>query len=109
MACKILIEAKVLKVCKVTARLLGALHLQHLLMLMILGVDNSKQVRLRAYPVSMFGAKKKCFNAAWDWLEYSVKFDAVFCFPCHNFELKAKRDFRRMPCKSIFTTDDHRN
>ena len=30
-----------------------------------LGVDDPKQVRLRAYPVSMFGAKKRCFNAAW--------------------------------------------
>ena len=30
-----------------------------------LGVDDPKQVRLRAYPVSMFGAKKGCFNAAW--------------------------------------------
>ena len=47
-----------------------------------LGVDGSKQVRLHAYPASMFGAKKRCFNAAWyqrwDWLEYSVKFDAAF-------------------------------
>ena len=30
-----------------------------------LGVDDPKQVRLRAYPISMFGAKKRCFNAAW--------------------------------------------
>ena len=47
-----------------------------------LRVDNPKQVRLRAYPVSMFRAKKRCFNAAWyqrwDWLEYSVKFDSAF-------------------------------
>ena len=28
-------------------------------------VDDPKQVRLRAYPLSMFAAKKKCFNAAW--------------------------------------------
>ena len=27
-------------------------------------VDDPQQVRLRAYPVSMFGAKKRCFNAA---------------------------------------------
>ena len=47
-----------------------------------LRVDNPKQVRLRAYPVSMFRAKKRRFNAAWyqrwDWLEYSVKFDSAF-------------------------------
>ena len=46
-----------------------------------LGVYDPKQVRLRVYPVSMFGAKKRCFNAAWyqrwDWLEYPVKFDAA--------------------------------
>ena len=33
---------------------------------------------MRAFLVSMFGAKKICFNAAWyqrwDWLEYSVCF-----------------------------------
>ena len=28
-----------------------------------LAVNDPKQVRLCAYPVSMFGAKKKCFNA----------------------------------------------
>ena len=60
-------------------------------------VDDPKQVRLRAYSVSMFGATKRCLNAAWyqrwDCLEYSVKFDAVFCFPCRNFESKAGGDF----------------
>ena len=29
-----------------------------------LGVDDPKQVRLRAYSVNMFGATKRCFNAA---------------------------------------------
>ena len=73
-----------------------------------LGVDDRKQVSLRAYPVSMFGAKKKCFNAAWyqklDWLEYSDKFDAGFCFSCRNFGSKAGGDFRGMRCESTFTT-----
>ena len=63
-----------------------------------LGVDDPKQVGLRAYPVSMFGAKKRCFSAAWyqrwNWLEYSVKFDAAFCYPCSNFECKAGGDFK---------------
>ena len=49
-----------------------------------LGVDESKQVRLRAYPVNMFAAKKRRVNVAWyqrwDWLDYSVKFDAAFAF-----------------------------
>ena len=30
-----------------------------------LGVDDPKQVRLLADPLSMFGAKKGWFNAAW--------------------------------------------
>ena len=62
-----------------------------------LGVDDPKQVRLRTYSVSMFGTKKIFFNVAWfqrwDWLEYSVKFDAAFCFPCRNFDSKAGGDF----------------
>ena len=77
------------------------------------GVYDPKQVRLRAYPVSIFAAKKRCFDAAWyerwDWLEYSVKFDAAFCFPCRNFESKAGGDFRGMRGESIFTTNGYRN
>ena len=62
-----------------------------------LGVDEPKQVRLRAYPVSMFGAMKKCFNAAWcqrqDWLKYFVKFDAVFAFLAAILNLKLEETF----------------
>ena len=62
-----------------------------------LGIDDPKQVSLRAYSVSMFVAEKRCFNAAWhqrwDSLERSVKFDAAFCFPCRNFESEAGEDF----------------
>ena len=62
-----------------------------------LGVDDPKQVRLRAYLASMFRAKKRCLNAAWyqrwGWLEYSVKFDAAFCFRCRNFQSKAGEHF----------------
>ena len=42
-------------------------------------------------------------------MEYSVKFDAAFCFPCRNFETKAGGDFRGMRCKSTYTTDGYRN
>ena len=76
-----------------------------------LGVDGPKQVRLRTYPVSMFGAKKRCFNAVWyqrwDWLKYSVKFDAAFWFPHRNFNSKAGGDFRGMRYESTFTTDGY--
>ena len=65
-----------------------------------LRVDDPKQVRLRPSPASLFGTKKKCFNAVWyqrwDRLEYSVKFDVTFCFPYSNFESKAGRGVREM-------------
>ena len=91
------------KVFKVLARLLatsassGPMGKQKSADANDLGVDDPKQGRLRAYPVSVFGAKKRRFNAAWyqrwDRLEYSVKFGAVFCFPCRNFESKAGGNF----------------
>jgi hypothetical protein len=41
------------------------------------------------YPYRQFGKKKKRFNhrhyASFSWLEYSVKLDAAFCFPCRFF------------------------
>ena len=42
-------------------------------------------------------------------MEYSVKFDAAFCFSCRNFQSKAIGDFRGMRYKSTFTTDCYRN
>ena len=42
-------------------------------------------------------------------MQYSVKFDAAFCFPCRNFESKARGDFWGMRCVSTFTTDGYRN
>lgn len=54
-----------------------------------LGVDKPKQVRLENYPVRYFSGKKRSFSFAWyqnrPWLEYSVKRDAAFCFPCRLF------------------------
>ena len=78
-----------------------------------LGVDDQKQIGLHAYSVSMFGAKKRCYSAAWyqswNWLEYSAKFDAAFCFPCRNFESKGGIDFGGIRCESTFTTDGYCN
>ena len=111
---------KVLKICQVSVRPVAAVHLQHRPMSKRksadandLGVDDPQQVRLRASSVNMFGAKKGCFNAAWyqrwDWLEYSVKFEAAFYFLCRSFESNAGGDFRGMHCESTFTTDCYRN
>ncbi|KAK1358227.1 zinc finger MYM-type protein 1-like [Heracleum sosnowskyi] len=41
------------------------------------------------YPIKMIGEKPRRFNPKWfesfDWLEYSVKLDKVFCLPCYLF------------------------
>ena len=42
-------------------------------------------------------------------MEYFVKFDAAFSFPCRNFQSKAGGDFRGMRYESTFTTDGYRN
>lgn len=42
-----------------------------------------------AFPVTYFSGKGRSFNSAWftqyKWLEYSVKCDAGFCYPCRLF------------------------
>ena len=67
-----------------------------------MGDDGPKQVTLRSYAVSMFGAKQKCFDAAsferWDWLQYSVKLNVAFCLPCRNYECEV----RGIRCESTF-------
>lgn len=54
-----------------------------------LGTDEPQQVILDKYPVKLFGLKKRSFSCSWyknrDWLEYSFKADAAFCFPCRKF------------------------
>ena len=41
------------------------------------------------FPVTYFSSKGRSFNPAWfrsyRWLEYSVKLDACFCYPCRLF------------------------
>ena len=47
------------------------------------------QPRNIRYPVTMYSNKQRSFNPDWfklySWLEYSVKKNACFCFPCHMF------------------------
>ena len=47
------------------------------------------QPRLGSYPSRKFGNKNRKFNSGWferyEWLEYSVRADRVFCFPCRIF------------------------
>ena len=63
--------------------------------------------------VSMFGAKKKCFNVAWyqrwDWWIILSSLMQLFAFLASilnlNLEEWVANQFRGMGCKSTFTTD----
>lgn len=41
------------------------------------------------FPATHFSGKARAFNSMWfksyNWLEYSVKLDACFCYPCRLF------------------------
>ena len=45
--------------------------------------------RINRFPTTMLGSKARSFNPLWfksyDWLEYSIKIDACFCYPCQMF------------------------
>lgn len=47
---------------------------------------------LQSYPMTKFGRQNRSFNASiygmYDWVEYSLKNDAIYCFPCRNFSSK---------------------
>jgi len=47
------------------------------------------QSKLTLYPRTKFGDRFWCFNKSlyelFNWLEYSVKLDRAFCFPCRMF------------------------
>ncbi|CAM4655053.1 unnamed protein product [Leuciscus chuanchicus] len=58
-----------------------------------LGKDEPMQIRLNSYPLRLFGTRNRSFLHAWfqkrDWLEYSVKADAAFCYPCRKFSARS--------------------
>lgn len=55
-----------------------------------------KQVKLAQYPQSVCGTHKRAFQYKWfqsfNWLEYSCKRDAAFCYGCRVFGRNLKRD-----------------
>ncbi|KAL7842621.1 hypothetical protein SRHO_G00243100 [Serrasalmus rhombeus] len=55
-----------------------------------------KQVKLAQYPQSVFGTQKRAFQFNWfqsfNWLEYSCKRDAAFCYACRVFGRNLKQD-----------------
>ncbi|ROI52181.1 Zinc finger MYM-type protein 1 [Anabarilius grahami] len=58
-----------------------------------LGKDEPLQITLKSYPTRLFGTRNRSFSHAWfqkrDWLEYSVKADAAFCYPCRKFSARS--------------------
>ncbi len=51
------------------------------------------QPNLDKFPSTTFGKQARCFSSKYylihSWIEYSVYYDAVFCFPCRLFGAKA--------------------
>lgn len=43
----------------------------------------------QSYPMTKFGTQNRSFNSSYfneySWLEYSIKNDPLYCFPCRNF------------------------
>ena len=62
------------------------------------------QPRLSSYPSRKFGRKNRKFNSGWfdrfKWLEYSVRADRVFCFPCRVFGKNSEHDLHSVPFQS---------
>ncbi|XP_063039724.1 uncharacterized protein LOC134434959 [Engraulis encrasicolus] len=61
-----------------------------------LGTEKPAQVILQTYPKRLFSGKPRSFSTDWyrsrEWLEYSVKRDAAFCFPCRKFRTSSSAD-----------------
>lgn len=58
------------------------------------GTDRPVQIVLKQYPVTVYSGKGRSFVDKWfhnrEWLEYSVKADAAFCFCCRMFSFIRK-------------------
>lgn len=61
-----------------------------------LGVEGSAQPFLQSYPTTQIGKRLRKFQSSWfagrPWLEYSIKADACFCYPCRKFVNNLIRD-----------------
>ena len=78
-----------------------------------LGKERPNQVKLACFPQQSFGNRKRGFVASWyidrDWLEYSVKKDAAFCYPCRQFSGEIARLGQGIHGDSSFTQKGFRD
>lgn len=63
--------------------------------------------KLASYPMTKFGKQNRSFSKSfyekYDWLEYSIKQDAVFCFLCRNFGMNSSYE------EEVFTKTGFKN
>ena len=62
------------------------------------------------FPTTMFGNTSRTFNPIWydrfDWLEYSIKHDACFCYPCRMFGFTSGSSIGKSRPEPVFTSTD---
>ncbi|XP_008181084.1 zinc finger MYM-type protein 1-like [Acyrthosiphon pisum] len=59
-------------------------------------ISGPVQPILKKYPTTKFGDQNRAFSASYfakfDWLEYSIINDAIYCFACRNFSTACSED-----------------
>ena len=52
---------------------------------------------MQSYPLTKFGTQNRAFNhkhyKTYEWLEYSISKDSIFCFACRNFSTGNSSNF----------------
>ena len=65
------------------------------------------------FPVTTFGSTSRTFNPIWydrfNWLEYSTKHDACFCYPCHVFGFTSGSSTGKSTPEPVFTSTGFRD
>ena len=65
------------------------------------------------FPTTMFGKYSRSFNPIWydnfHWLEYSVKYDACFCYACRMFGFTSNNSSGRSRPEPVFTSTGFRD
>ena len=65
------------------------------------------------FPTTMFGNTSRTFNPIWydrfDWLEYSIKHDACFCYPGRMFGFTSGSSIGKSRPEPVFTSTGFRD